>query len=61
MEYKVIIEQRHPVHYGTDAEYMSTDTIELVVNSTEKIESIIGLFGETCTITIKNNNTKEDN
>ena len=52
MKYMVEIEQTRTVHRGEDSEYVRTDTLQIPVKNIEEIETIIGLFGDFCTITI---------
>ena len=50
--YNVNIAQEKVKHAGTPQEYTTTDDISINVSSVEEIETIIGVFGKECTITI---------
>lgn len=58
--YEVSISQKQIKHKGTDSEYTTAETVSISVKTAEEIETILGLFGDTSTITI-NKITKEDN
>lgn len=50
--YEVSITQEYTRHKGTEHEYSASDTIKITVESADDIETIVGLFGKQCQITI---------
>lgn len=59
--YNVNIAQTKVRHAGTPQEYTTTDDIDVKVSSAEDIETIVGLFGEECIISITYIKEDEEN